>query len=177
MASSKKSKFIVLCVSLLVFILILGAALSEDTSNSGSHAVRKFPVNEVELLAGNERVQAKALFQSEYQLVNVWASWCSICRAEHDFLNQLSEQGIAVIGLNYRDQAKAANQYLAQLGDPYQTVIYDPQGELSIDLGVVGTPETYLINQAGEIVYKHSGLLNPNIWKEQFARFFTEEKS
>ncbi|KJY67344.1 thiol:disulfide interchange protein DsbE [Vibrio coralliilyticus] len=177
MMSSKKSKFIVLCVLLVVFILILGAALSEDTHNSGSHAVRAFPVHEVKLLAGNELIQTKALFQSEYQLVNVWASWCSICRAEHEFLNQLSEQGIAVIGLNYRDQAKAANQYLAQLGDPYQTVIYDPQGELSIDLGVVGTPETYLINQAGEIVYKHSGLLNLNIWQKQFARFFTEEKS
>ncbi|MCG9679510.1 DsbE family thiol:disulfide interchange protein [Vibrio sp. Isolate24] len=172
---SKKHKYLLLFTLLVGFMALLGSALSEDSNRESYAVVRGFPEQKVERLMGGEPAETKALFQSEYQLVNVWASWCSICRSEHAFLNQLSQQGITIIGLNYRDQKNAAEQYLRQLGNPYRSVIYDPKGVLSIDLGVVGTPETYLVNRAGEIVYKHSGLLSTSSWQRKFAHFFESE--
>ncbi len=78
--------------------------------------------------------------------------------------------------LNYRDTHSSAVSYLTQLGNPYSSVIYDPQGKLSIDLGVIGTPETYLVTKSGDIIYKYSGELNKPVWDKYFARYFEQER-
>jgi len=98
-------------------------------------------------------------------LVNVWATWCPTCKAEHAFLNQLvASQGVRIIGVNYHDQRQPAQQWLADLGNPYAFSVYDPQGQLGIELGVVGAPETYLVDADGTIVDKITGELNQRTW-------------
>ncbi len=121
--------------------------------------------------------QTDHLFKHPYQLVNVWASWCGVCQQEHDYLKQLKQQGVTIIGLNYRDNHSNAVNYLTELGNPYSSVIYDPQGKLSIDLGVIGTPETYLVTQDGEIISKFAGELNQPAWNTHFAHYFEQEKT
>jgi len=98
-------------------------------------------------------------------LVNVWATWCPTCKAEHVYLNELFDtQGIRIIGVNYHDQRKPAQEWLANLGNPYEFSIYDPKGQLGIELGVVGAPETYLVDSDGTIVDKITGELNQRTW-------------
>lgn len=175
MAWSSKRKLSVFIFVLLGFIGFLVAGLNTDKFGPSSQpVVRVFPTMTIEPLMGNQPLVTSSLFDHEYQLVNVWASWCGVCRQEHTYLNQLEAQGVPIIGLNYRDQRSSAHNYLAQLGNPYRKVMYDPRGKLALDLGVVGTPETYLVTGTGEIVYKHLGVLNQKVWNKQFARFFTQ---
>ena len=104
-------------------------------------------------------------------LLNVWASWCPGCLEEHAFLSQLSEQGVVIIGLNYKDDPKQAQRWLQQHGNPFAEIIVDRSGTLALDLGVYGAPETYVI-QAGVIQAKYVGVLSQTQWNETFASFF-----
>ena len=100
-------------------------------------------------------------------LLNVWATWCPTCYAEHQFLNKLSAQGIRVVGLNYKDERQKAIKWLNDLGNPYSLSLYDNNGLLGLDLGVYGAPETFLIDGDGIVRYRHAGDLNDRIWEEE----------
>lgn len=91
------------------------------------------------------------------KLVNIWASWCGPCRVEHPQIEALAEAGITVHGLNYKDQPENALAFLAELGDPYSLIGADRTGRASIEFGVYGVPETFVINADGVIVHKHVG--------------------
>lgn len=93
-------------------------------------------------------------------LVNVWASWCYACRQEHEVVKHLSRNGARIIGLNYKDEPDDAKQWLAQLGNPYQSVAADRDGRIAIDWGVYGAPETFLIDKQGIIRHKVIGPLS-----------------
>jgi len=178
MALSSKHKISIFIVGLLGFIGFLLAGLnSQQFGPQSTPVVRAFPVMSVELLEEGGIRQSSELFDHDYQLVNVWASWCGICKQEHAYLNQLEESGIPIVGLNYRDQRSGALNYLGQLGNPYREVIFDPKGKLALDLGVVGTPETYLVTKQGEIVYKHLGVLNERVWTKHFLPYFEQGES
>ena len=100
-------------------------------------------------------------------LLNVWATWCPTCRAEHAFLNQIAEDHqVKIFGVNYHDDREAASEWLQKLGDPYEFSFFDPRGGVGIELGVVGAPETYLIDKNGIIVEKITGELNARQWAE-----------
>lgn len=98
-------------------------------------------------------------------LLNVWATWCPSCRVEHPYLVQLAERGIPVYGLNYKDKDGAALKWLEELGDPYRFNIADRDGTLGLDLGVFGAPETYLIDTAGVVHYRHVGVVDERVWE------------
>jgi cytochrome c biogenesis protein CcmG/thiol:disulfide interchange protein DsbE len=78
------------------------------------------------------------------------------------------------VGLNYRDNASAAINMLSTYGSPYSNVISDPKGKLALELGVIGTPETYLVDENGQILKKFLGVLNESIWQEQLAGYFPD---
>lgn len=114
---------------------------------------------------------AKTLTQADLKgkvlLLNVWATWCVACRAEHEFLMNLAQQGIPIYGVNYKDERQPALRWLATLGDPYVASIFDPQGSLALDLGVYGAPETFVVDRNGVIAYKHIGPLTLDVWREK----------
>jgi len=94
-------------------------------------------------------------------LVNVWASWCAPCRAEHPILEQLaSDPRIRVVGINYKDQSENAVRFLGQLGNPFAAIGVDANGRTAIDWGVYGVPETFLLGPDGTIRYKFIGPLD-----------------
>ncbi len=94
-------------------------------------------------------------------LVNVWASWCGPCRVEHPILMRLAAEGVPIYGINYKDKPEDALRFLADLGNPYSRIGTDGTGRVSIDWGVYGYPETFVIDRAGRIRYKHIGPIMP----------------
>jgi len=96
--------------------------------------------------------------KGEYSLVNVFASWCTACREEHPLFMKLKEKGVVPIhGLNYKDRPEDAEKWLDTLGDPYTRTGADIDGRVSIDWGVYGVPETFVVSPDGRILYKHIG--------------------
>ena len=112
-------------------------------------------------------------------LLNVWGSWCYYCKVEHPFLMELAAQDIPIVGLNYRDKAQSAVEFLDKLGNPFTLVIEDGKGTLAMHLGVDGAPETYLVDRHGVIRYRHSGALDKNEWQKvllpEFNKLNTSE--
>lgn len=97
-------------------------------------------------------------------LLNVWATWCSGCRAEHQALLELGNRNIVPIyGLDYKDNLMAAQKWLRDFGNPYHATAYDQDGKVGIDYGVYGVPETYVIDRTGVIRQKHIGPLTREI--------------
>ena len=107
-------------------------------------------------------------------LLNVWATWCPTCKAEHEMLNRLAAQGVAIYGINYKDDSAAAREWLQRLGNPYRFNIEDPQGSLGIDLGVYGAPETFLLDKQGIIRAKHVGAIDENVWRSKLAPLYQQ---
>ena len=97
-------------------------------------------------------------------LVNLFASWCAPCRAEHPILMRLAkEEGLRIYGIAYKDKPKDAARFLAELGNPFVRVGHDPDGRAAIEWGVTGVPETFAINRAGIVAFKHAGPLTAEI--------------
>lgn len=94
----------------------------------------------------------------EVAIVNVFASWCGPCRIEHPLLMEVAQNGdVPVHGINYKDQPKNATNWLKRYGNPYEKIGADRDGRVSIDWGVYGVPETFVVDRQGRIAYKHVG--------------------
>lgn len=113
-----------------------------------------------------EIVDLQQAFEAKPFILNVWATWCISCRAEHEYLNQLDRAGINVVGLNYKDERPEAKRWLEQLGNPYTVVLVDDEGEYGLELGVYGAPETYIVDAKGIVRYRHVGVLNQRAWEK-----------
>jgi cytochrome c biogenesis protein CcmG/thiol:disulfide interchange protein DsbE len=97
-------------------------------------------------------------------LVNFWASWCIPCRIEHPTLQALSAKGeVELYGIDYKDDPKAARGFLKEFGDPYQKIDSDKQGRVSIDWGVTGVPETFVVDANGVIRAHYAGPLTEDV--------------
>jgi cytochrome c biogenesis protein CcmG/thiol:disulfide interchange protein DsbE len=92
--------------------------------------------------------------------VNIFASWCAPCKVEHPFLMKLKNKNISIIGINYKDTKDNAKKFLRKFKNPYQEVLLDYKGELSINLGAYGVPETYLVDKNFKIIDKQIGPIN-----------------
>lgn len=113
--------------------------------------------------------------KGEVSLVNVFASWCVACRAEHPLFMELKEKNVVPIhGLNYKDRPADAEQWLNELGDPYTRTGADINGRVAIDWGVYGVPETFMIDRNGRIAHKVIGPLTPQLLQEKIFPLIRE---
>ena len=103
------------------------------------------------------------LRDGEVKLVNYWASWCAPCRAEHPNLEALSDEGIPVYGINYKDKLDNAGAFLTELGDPYEGIGRDEQGRMALDWGLYGVPETYVIDGEGTVILRFAGPITQRV--------------
>ena len=101
-------------------------------------------------------------------LLNIWGSWCPPCRAEHPMLHRLSEEGIRLFGINFKDTEAQANRYLDDDGDPFAGIAFDPGGRTAIEWGVTGPPETFIIAGDGTVLYKFIGPLVGDDYEQRF---------
>jgi cytochrome c biogenesis protein CcmG, thiol:disulfide interchange protein DsbE len=103
--------------------------------------------------------------QGRVWLLNVWASWCAPCREEHPLLVALArEEKVAIVGLNYKDDTRNAQEWLLRLGDPYLLTAVDQDGRAGIDWGVYGVPETFVVDATGVVRHKVVGPLTQEVW-------------
>lgn len=106
--------------------------------------------------------------KGEVSLVNVWASWCTVCRLEHPLLMNLAKQNtVPLHGLNYKDKPDDAEKWLDELGDPYVRTGADINGRVAIDWGVYGVPETFIVDKEGRIAYKKIGAITQKLLDEE----------
>lgn len=174
---NKKLELILPSVLGLLFVALMMFALtSQDGKITPSALVGKqipeFTAESLNLRA--DRLNNGVLQRGDkgFTLLNVWASWCAVCQSEHDFLMKLAVQdNMRIVGLSYRDNRTDANQVLTTLGNPYVVTIFDPDGKLALDMGVISTPETYLLDNKGIVLLRYSGALNEAVWQQYFKPF------
>ena len=161
-------------IPLIVFVVIavfLFLSLNSNPSKLPSPLLGKmFPSIQGKDFYTDETIEVSDLFASNMTLVNVWASWCTTCRKEHQMIMNIAKNtDLQLIGIDYKDTREEATKYLAALGNPFDEIIFDPSGSIGMDLGVYATPETFLVNEKGVILYKHIGEINQKVWDENFA--------
>ena len=157
--------------SVIIFILFIFFIFLKSI-NSNNLYVPKNISNEIsqikttELFTGEKLNLEKALSDSKINLINIWSSWCIPCREEHKYLMKLNKNNkINLLGLNYRDKKNNAKNFIKKYGNPYDFILTDPSGIISIDLGAYGVPETFIIKNK-KIVKKFIGPLNEKKLKE-----------
>jgi cytochrome c biogenesis protein CcmG/thiol:disulfide interchange protein DsbE len=147
---------------LVIFVLmvgLLGYGLRLDPKKVPSPLIDKAaPAFSLTMLDAPSRQLSTADMMGQVWVLNVWASWCVSCRAEHEVITALANKNmVSVIGLNYKDESDDAARWLEQFGNPYTASVIDRDGRVGIDWGVYGVPETFVIGADGMIKYKHIG--------------------
>lgn len=153
---------------LLVAVFVLG--LGKDPALVPSPLIgRPAPEFTLPRLDDPAKTLSRGDLLGKTSLVNVWGTWCSGCRQEHDALLALArDSGIPIYGINWKDDQQLAREWLATLGNPYVAVGVDQDGRTAIDWGVYGAPETFLIGPDGTVLYKHIAPITLDVWREQF---------
>lgn len=106
--------------------------------------------------------------KGQVAILNIWASWCTVCQMEHPLLIEISQRySIPIYGIAYKDKPAQISAFLQQLGNPFTMLGDDRNGEVSMDLGVYGTPETFIIDKHGKVVYRHVGLLDRTVLEKE----------
>ena len=118
-------------------------------------------------LESSSNIITNNVFKAKVTLANVWATWCHSCAMEHDLLIDIyNSKALPIIGINYKDNRNNALMWLNNFGNPYNVTIFDEHGVLGMDLGVYGTPETFLIDNKGIIRFRQVGPITTEIWKK-----------
>ncbi|MCG9554173.1 DsbE family thiol:disulfide interchange protein [Vibrio sp. Isolate31] len=173
----------ILFIPLIAFMILAGIFATQLVRNQSGDDPTKLesvligkPVPEFDLedLEQPGKLHDQAIFKGEPLLLNVWATWCPTCYAEHSYLNKLADKGVKIIGLNYKDDRNKAMGWLKELGNPYLISLFDGNGMLGLDLGVYGAPETFLIDANGVVRYRHVGDVNPANWASTLEPMYNE---
>lgn len=151
---------------LLALLVIVGVVMltrgGERQTVSDGRIGRPAPSFELARLDGGAPLTDEVMAGRAY-VINVFASWCAPCRAEHPQLMAMREQGVEIVGVAYKDEPGAAAAFLNELGDPFRAVVLDPEGRFGLDLGTAGVPETFVIGADGTIRAVHRGPLTPDV--------------
>lgn len=166
-------------VPLAIFIVLAGflaVGLKLNPREVPSPLVNKpAPAFQLPLLADPAVQMTAEQMKGQVWVLNVWASWCVPCLAEHPYVTQMARSsGVKVIGLNYKDKPEDARNWLARHGDPYATIVADRDGRVGIDYGVYGVPETFVIDKAGVIRFKQIGPITPEALRDKLMPLLKE---
>lgn len=125
------------------------------------------PEFQLDPIEGYENGLSSEDLKGEVTLVNIFGSWCVACLIEHPLLMEIAGRGeVPIMGLNWKDPPGKGTEWLERHGDPYTRIGNDFEGRVSIDFGVTGAPETYIIDQGGRIRYKQIGPITEQVWEE-----------
>ena len=162
----------ILLISLILFICFCLVVLFKGLNNSNVYipdTTNKI-VNEFKsrsLFSDDVISSEKILVDSDYYILNIWASWCGPCRKEHPKLMELSKNpSVKIIGINYRDNLKNAKNFVKKFGNPYSVIFVDTNGIISIELGAYGVPETIILNKDKKIIKKFIGYIDDKSFKQ-----------
>ena len=160
--------FLVPVVAFLMLAAVFAVQLSDiksgkNISDLPSALIGKAaPKIDLPPVEGNGKGLSSDQFKGKVALINIWASWCPPCRMEHPLLMRLASEGVPLYGINYKDRPEAALAFLAELGNPFLALGADRAGRTSIDWGVYGYPETFVVDRKGTVRYRHVGPILPH---------------
>ncbi len=164
------ARFLIPLALFIALAVFLGIGLTKDPRLLPSPLINKRApdFNLPRLFQPKQKISQKE-FIGKVSILNVWASWCGACREEHPFMVKLAKKHeVTIYGLNYKDNRKDAQRWLAYYGgNPYTAIAFDQSGRTGIDWGVYGVPETFIIDKKGRIRYKQVGPLYPEIWQKK----------
>lgn len=115
------------------------------------------------------------LRDGKIKLVNFWASWCAPCRVEHPQLEALAAEGVEIYGVNYKDNPEKAKGFLAEMGNPFARGGADPKGQMALDWGVYGVPETFVIDGDGTVIFRFAGPVTVEVSEDQIEPLLAGE--
>ena len=161
-------------IPLVVFVVLVGflyKGLALNPSEVPSPLLDKpAPAFTLSELQNAGQKISPADLRGKVWLLNVWASWCVSCREEHPVLLRFSKTGqVPIYGLNYKDTRQDAMRWLQQFGNPYVVSGFDADGQVGIDYGVYGVPETYVIDRDGIIRHKHIGPITDQVLQDEIV--------
>ena len=162
---NKKYKILILgATTVIIFILFLKVLNTDKVYQPNQMVNKKIPEIILEDFNNkNSKIDQNIFSQKNFVLINIWASWCVPCLIEHPFLMSLKNKNkIDIIGINYKDETINAQNFLKKYGNPYSRIGVDKKGEVTIQLGAYGVPETYVLKK-GLIIFKHIGPINEDI--------------
>jgi cytochrome c biogenesis protein CcmG/thiol:disulfide interchange protein DsbE len=173
-----KAKFLIPLLLFMVLVGFLAVGLNRDPQEIPSPLVGKqAPAFELPQLADPKKNFSPESMKGQPWILNVWASWCVACREEHPVLVELGKLQVApIIGLDYKDKREDAMTMLALQGNPYLLSAFDANGRVGIDYGVYGVPETYVIDKAGVIRFKHIGPITMAVLNQKILPLLGELK-
>jgi cytochrome c biogenesis protein CcmG/thiol:disulfide interchange protein DsbE len=156
----------ILPVGLFVLVLLgFMAGLRHDPAILPSMLIGKpLPSFALAPMRAGEPGFTSAELTGQPTMVNVFASWCTVCKAEHPMLMALKTRGVNIVGLDWREDADAGARWLAANGDPYVRTGNDASGRVGIDMGVSGAPETFILDRQGRVRYRQVGEITPEVW-------------
>ena len=165
-----KNKILPIAVTLIfimIFVIFYKGLQDTNIYTPEISTNKKIPTFSVQLFYSKEITNSSEIFNlDEFFLLNIWSSWCVPCRQEHSLLMDLAKKkNIKIFGLNYKDERSNAENFLKELGNPYQQIIFDKEGVNAIELGAYGVPESFLIFK-NKIIKKYIGPLNQDSIKQ-----------
>ncbi len=155
-------------LGLLVLVIFFGFGLTRDPKILPSEMIdRPVPNFELTDLYNPDSVLTQDMFLGDISLINVFGSWCIACEVEHPKLMELSRsKAIKLVGIDWRDTREKGQNWLEKNGNPYNVILFDGESRLAIDLGVTGAPESFIVDKAGRIRYKHVGIITDAVWED-----------
>ena len=165
-----KNKLLPLSITfifIIIFIVFYKGLKDTNIYTPESKINNKVPSLEVKLFGDSKTINTIEIFQSDkFYLLNIWSSWCVPCREEHPVLMELKNNDrLKIIGMNYKDNKENAKNFLEELGNPYDKIIFDSKGTYAIEWGAYGVPESFLIHNK-KIIKKYIGPLNKVSFEE-----------
>ena len=157
----------IVSVFIIIFIVFYKGLQNTNIYTPDTKTSFEVPSVSVKLFNSDEIINTLEIFNSDkFYLLNIWSSWCVPCKQEHPILMELSQNdNLEVIGVNYKDTKKNANDFLKDLGNPYDNIIFDNKGTNAIEWGAYGVPESFLINK-NKIIKKYIGPLSKGSLQE-----------
>jgi cytochrome c biogenesis protein CcmG, thiol:disulfide interchange protein DsbE len=169
---NKRLQLFVMLVPIPIFITVLfflwrGLALKPEILPSALLGKPVPAFHLTNILAPSYPFTEQSL-KGQVTLVNVWASWCYACEMEHPMLMEIKNRyHIPIYGIDYKDDPVKTKTFLSELGNPYTVLGNDSTGDVAMDFGVYGTPETFIVDKQGMIIYRHVGVINRQVWEDE----------
>ena len=165
---NKYYKFSIVTFLIFIFIIFYYGLKEKNLYAPENIIIKRFPnlfLNDFH--SYNETSLDNILIDSNYYLINIWASWCLPCREEHPYLVQLKKNSlIKIIGINYKDKKDNALKFLDEFENPYTHILSDTNGTVSIEIGAYGVPESFILNKKKEIIKKIIGPIDKKKFNE-----------
>lgn len=169
-------RYLIPLVLFLGLVVFLAIGLTRDPHEVPSPLINQpAPTFTLAQLADPSKTFSAEEMRGKVWLLNVWATWCFVCREEHPMLLEIQRSGaVPIYGLDSKDKREDALAWLQELGDPYVLSVSDFDGRVGIDYGVYGAPETFLIDKNGVIRFKRIGPITPDVWQKQILPLVKE---